>query len=97
MCQNGGKCAAAADGGKACPCSDSYIVTELFQPGVWTRYSFKFTETGLATANWSGQGLAKGGIDATHLYNLHFQLSTDAGTALPAFDVGVAYVTWLTD
>ncbi len=97
VCQNGGKCALGADGGKECPCSDSYIISELFPAGEWKRFSFHFTDMTLATANWSTQGLPKGGIDATSLYNLHFQLSTSAGKALPAFDVGVAYVTWLTD
>jgi len=97
VCQNGGKCAAGADGGKECPCSDSYIVSELFPVGEWKRFSFHFTDMTLATANWSTQGLTKGGIDATNLYNLHFQLSTSAGKALGMFDVGVAYVTWLTD
>ena len=31
------------------------------------------------------------------LYNLHFQLSTVSGAPLPPYDIGVAYVTWLTE
>jgi hypothetical protein len=98
VCQNGGKCSAAeADGGKTCPCSDSYIYSELFPTGKWQRFTIMFSSSLLATANWSTQGLAKGGIDTNSLYNLHFQLTTTSGKALPNFDVGVAYVTWLTN
>ncbi len=98
-CQNGGKCAASGgpDGGALCPCSDNFIFTALFPAGSWKQFSFHFTDKTLKTANWSTQGLTAGSIDTTSLYNLHFQLTTSAGKALPAYDVGVAYVTWLTN
>ncbi len=96
VCQNGGKCTTGADGGKACPCSDSYIQSEEFPPGTWKFFTIHWTDPTLKTADWSTQGLLNGGIDSTTLYNLHFQLSTTTGKTLPAFDIGVAYVTWLT-
>jgi hypothetical protein len=96
VCLNGGKCVAGADGGKDCPCSDSYADTFLFPAGQWKRFEIDFAKASFATANWSTQGLAPGGIDTTSLYNLHFQLSTSSGTALKTFDVGVSYITWIT-
>jgi hypothetical protein len=101
-CVNGGPptghdCEATDDGGMDCPCSDSYIYTAPFAAGKWERFAFHFTDMTLATANWSKQGLAKGGIDTTQLYNLHFQLSLGSAKTLPNFDIGVAYITWLTD
>jgi hypothetical protein len=101
-CVNGGPptghdCEATADGGMDCPCSDSYIYTAAFMPGKWERFAFHFTDMTLATANWSKQGLPKGGIDTTQLYNLHFQISLGSAKMLAPFDVGVAYITWLTD
>ena len=97
VCLNGGKCAAGADGGKDCPCSDSFATSEIFPGGKWKRFQFYFSATTFKTANWSTQGLAPGSIDTSHLYNLHFQVGTSSGTALKNFDVGIAYITWLTD
>lgn len=101
-CVNGGPptghdCQAGADGGMDCPCSDSFIYAEPFKPGTWTRFAFHFTDVGLATQNWSKQGLTKGGIDTNAIYNLHFQVSLGSAKTLPNFDIGVAYITWLTD
>jgi hypothetical protein len=96
VCLNGGKCAVGTDGGMDCPCSDSYAQTFLFPVGKWQRFEIDFAKTAFATADWSKQNLAPGGIDTTKLYNLHFQLSTTSGTALKAFDVGISYITWVT-
>jgi hypothetical protein len=96
VCLDGGHCEAAGDGGAACPCYDSFMES-FYVSGGWNFYSFHFTDPALVTQNWSGQDLAAGTILSSALYNLHFQLTVAPGQSLPPFDIGVAYVVWLTD
>ena len=96
VCLNGGRCHVGADGGMDCPCSDSFALTVLLTSG-WEFYSFRFADKTLKTQNWSGQNLTPGSILSSALYNLHFQFTTANGQPLAPYDVGVAYVTWLTN
>jgi hypothetical protein len=96
VCLDGGRCGVAVDGGADCPCSDSFQYDVLVN-AAWNLVEVHFANASLRTQNWSGQNLAAGSILSSALYDLHFQLMTAEGLPLPAYDVGIAYVTWLKD
>jgi hypothetical protein len=104
------KCAKDAGIG-GCPCNDDFVETVTFTSS-WKHFTIKWTDSQVKGANaclkpagWSNEvvdgiitvGTPDAGIDSTQLYNIHFQFNTSSGTALPTFDVMVAYLTWTTD
>ena len=80
-----------------CPCSDSFIETFSFPAGSWKRFAIHWKDIALARSGWSGLPKGPGTIEPSTLYNFHFQLTKGNAATLPNFDVGVAYITWLTD
>jgi len=92
----GGVCDPCVSGGVHTPpaCSDDYLVSELV-PTTWTQYTIRWADKTLKTVNWSQQGLKAGAFDASSLYYLHFQFSTNQGVTLPNFDLSVACIQWV--
>jgi hypothetical protein len=84
-----GACVIAA--GKTAPfeCSDSWQ-TKVAATSTWTQIKVPFNK--MTQDTWNNQGLKAGQIHTKSLYNLHFKFETSSGTALPAVDVGVAYI-----
>jgi len=70
-------------------CADDYLIGELITTS-WKQYTIHWTD--LNTQNWTMKGLPKKGFDPSTWYYLHFQFSTNAGTALPNFDLSVACI-----
>ncbi|MGD0678804.1 MAG: hypothetical protein ABSC94_25650 [Polyangiaceae bacterium] len=95
VCVSSGHCAATAEAGSTagCPCSDNFIAKESFKPGQWKQYAVRWSD--LANEDWSLEG--KLTFHQNKMYNIHFQFTTSAGVALPAYDVAVAYLQWLTN
>jgi hypothetical protein len=73
-------------------CSDDYLMGELFTTS-WKQYTIHWTD--LATQNWTKAALPKGMFDAKTWYYMHFQFSTNAGTALANFDLSVACIQFV--
>jgi hypothetical protein len=87
----GGMCdPCATSGTKAC--SDDFLIGELFTPK-WQLFTIEFSK--LATQNWTKQNLKAGTYDSSTMFFMHFQFSTNAGTALAPFDVSVACIQWV--
>lgn len=91
------KCAAGADGGSTtvCPCSDNFVETFSFPSAGWKQFALRWTDTGFKVGGWSNEG--KLVFHPSKMYNIHFQFTTSSGTALPNYDVAVAYLEWLTN
>jgi hypothetical protein len=99
----GGKCDQCLYGGPALDggtirCSDDWIETVSLTKS-WQQFTIKFTDTTLKTGGWSSTPAKAILASAMHLdkmYYMHFQVSTNNdGNPLKAFDVQVAYVTWV--
>jgi hypothetical protein len=84
----GGMCDPCVTSGMTA-CSDDYLIGELV-PTTWKQFTIHWTD--LATQNWTKQNLPKGMFDPKTWYFMHFQFSTNAGTALAAFDLSVACI-----
>lgn len=92
----GGCNACFSSGADASACSDSFSTLPKDHPiefpaGSWALFHVPFAW--LHSGNWAGILEPSEPIHADKIYNLHFQVSVDAGAVAP-FSVGVAYISF---
>jgi hypothetical protein len=85
---NGGTCNPCLNGGPMA-CADDYIESK---PISTSQIQVMWTDTGLKQVGWS---TLKGVFDPTSLFYIHLQVQGAAAAPAPAFDIQVAYFTWV--